>query len=337
MWQPKSHNWENEELSISIEPYRFEHGVKRDPLGRLDVDLLAGTAGVEYFVDVTIENRSSAVLTFAFRFHKVGRGGGPGGRGLLLAAFVLPRLESTSAVRFRLNQFPGDTLTFGWQNAIKPPDFSNLLCVDKQCWRQEDSGVTVESISMPDAFEVYHATLKHSTTWTWIEIDRANAWNDIDLCRQFKISAIPSEAALSVASEAIVGALCRRPDLLRDANPMVFESFIGAILHEQGFEVEFTARGADGGVDLFAIAGPSYSPTLHLVQCKRYRGKVGIQPLRELYGLRQVHGASKALLVTPSHFTKPAAKFASNHPWEISLLDWEGLLSCLNDFAYKKA
>lgn len=335
MWQPKAQNWENEALFISIEPYRLEHGVKRDPSGCMVVDLFMGTTGVEYFVDVTVENRYSCALTIAFRFNKAGRGGGPGGRGLLLAAFILPRLEPVSAIRFRLHQFPGDTLTFGWQHAVKPPDFSNLLCVNKQCWRQEDSGVIVETIVLPDMFELYQAALKQSTTWKWIEIDSSNAWNDIDLYRQFKSSTIPTEAALSVASEAIVFALQRRPNLLRDANPLVFESFVGAILHEQGFEVEFTARGADGGVDLFAITGPSSSPTLHLVQCKKYRGKVGIQPLRELFGLRYARGASKAILVTPSYFTKPAAKFASNHPWEISLLDWKGLLACLDDFAHK--
>ena len=333
MWQPEAHNLEAEELTLSIEPYRCDLGVTCDHSGRLvEPCLLAGTSGIVYFIDVTVTNHGSSALTIAMSWGRAGRGGGPGGRGLLIAAFTIPRLEPASEVRFRLNQFPGDTLKFGWQHAVKSPEFNDLLCVDSRCWTFDDTGATVEAITLPDALQVYQSALVNSRTWKWIDIDGSTGWNEIDLARRTPLVSVPAEAALGVASQAILGALCRQPYLLKDADPSVFESFVGAILHEQGFRVEFTARGRDGGVDLLAITGPSVSPTLHLVQCKRYRDKVGIRPVRELYGVRQALGASKAVVVTPSSFTKPAVKFASDHPWEISLLDWEGIVECLAEF-----
>ena len=95
-----------------------------------------------------------------------------------------------------------------------------------------------------------------------------------------------------------------------------FERLVGAWFERRGFRVSETASGADGGVDLYATRDGERV----LVQCKHWRArKVGVEPVRELYGVLAASRGAGAYVVTSGEFTKAAREFARGR--EIQLVD----------------
>ena len=87
-----------------------------------------------------------------------------------------------------------------------------------------------------------------------------------------------------------------------------FEILVGEYFRRQGYGVtDNGGGGADGGVDV-VLHGDDGS---HLVQCKHWRAlRVGVQPVRELYGVMAAHGAAGGFVVTSGEFTEDAVRFA---------------------------
>ena len=81
-----------------------------------------------------------------------------------------------------------------------------------------------------------------------------------------------------------------------------FELVAASLLQKMGLEVEQTKRTADGGIDVIARSDKSITGGTFAVQCKRYSSKVGVKPVRELYGVVSHVGASKGILITNSVF-----------------------------------
>lgn len=72
--------------------------------------------------------------------------------------------------------------------------------------------------------------------------------------------------------------------------------------------------GADGGIDL-VLRG--HGETV-LVQCKQWKARqVGVDKLRELYGVVTAEKADRGVLVTSGHFTKEAEAFSAGKPMEL--------------------
>lgn len=96
-----------------------------------------------------------------------------------------------------------------------------------------------------------------------------------------------------------------------------FEQLVGEAFRRQGYSVEETGGGgADGGVDLVLRR---HGET-HLVQCKQWRAyKVGVQPVRELYGVMAAKGAAGGYVITSGRFTEEAIAFAEGR--NLRLLD----------------
>jgi restriction system protein len=87
-----------------------------------------------------------------------------------------------------------------------------------------------------------------------------------------------------------------------------FERLVGEGFRLQGYRVvETDGGGADGGIDLVLIKdGEKY-----LVQCKQWRAfRVGVEVVRELYGVMAAKGAAGGFVVTSGRFTDEAHKFA---------------------------
>jgi restriction system protein len=96
-----------------------------------------------------------------------------------------------------------------------------------------------------------------------------------------------------------------------------FERLVGEAFRLQGYQVvEVGGGGADGGVDLvLRRAGEK-----HLVQCKQWRAfKVGVDVVRELYGVMAAKGAAGGFVVTSGRFTDEAAAFAQGR--NVRLID----------------
>lgn len=96
-----------------------------------------------------------------------------------------------------------------------------------------------------------------------------------------------------------------------------FEHLVGEAFRERGFAVSETPAGPDGGIDLELRKGGE----LHLVQCKRWRArKVGVEIVRELYGVMSARGAVGGYVVTSGTFSQEARRFASGRNIEL----WDG-------------
>ena len=78
--------------------------------------------------------------------------------------------------------------------------------------------------------------------------------------------------------------------------------------------------GADGGVDLVLAWGNEK----FLVQCKQWKAfKVGVDVVRELYGVMAAQGAAGGFVVTSGRFTADAAAFAQGR--NVRLVDGAAL------------
>ena len=109
----------------------------------------------------------------------------------------------------------------------------------------------------------------------------------------------------------------RTADVLDGMSWQQFEKLVGESFRLQGYRVAETGGGgADGGVDLVLTKGAEK----FLVQCKQWRAfKVGVDVVRELYGVMAARGATGGFVVTSGRFTGDALAFAQGR--NIHLLD----------------
>lgn len=121
---------------------------------------------------------------------------------------------------------------------------------------------------------------------------------------------------------------------LLDMDPNAFERLVQRLLREAGFiQVEVTGRSGDGGIDGKGIMRLGGLLSFHvLFQCKRYRGSVGANQVRDFRGA-MVGRADKGLLITTGNFTRDAMQEATRDGADpIDLVDGDKLLDLLNDF-----
>lgn len=121
---------------------------------------------------------------------------------------------------------------------------------------------------------------------------------------------------------------------LLDMDPAAFERLVQRLLREAGFiQVEVTGRSGDGGIDGKGIMRLGGLLSFHvLFQCKRYRGSVSANQVRDFRGA-MVGRADKGLLITTGNFTRDAMQEATRDGADpIDLVDGDKLLDLLNDF-----
>jgi restriction system protein len=110
-----------------------------------------------------------------------------------------------------------------------------------------------------------------------------------------------------------------------------FERVTAEYFRQQGFAVaETSGGGADGGVDIVLARGADR----YLVQCKQWRAlRVGVEPVRELYGLIHACRAAGGFVVTSGTFTTDAKRFAEGR--EIALIDGMQLAKAIRQQALR--
>ena len=99
------------------------------------------------------------------------------------------------------------------------------------------------------------------------------------------------------------------PDALSEMSWREFEVLVEEAFRLRGYSVRrIGGDGPDGGVDLVLDRGAEKV----LVQCKQWRAfKVGVNVVRELYGVMAAQGAASGIVVTSGNFTHDAIEFAS--------------------------
>lgn len=131
--------------------------------------------------------------------------------------------------------------------------------------------------------------------------------------------------------------LLDHPELLRTMDWRTFEKLLADSLEALGFEVELQKGTKDGGIDLFAIKRVEViGPQRYLIQAKRYKNKVGVEPVQRLMFLHQHHRVTKACLATTSTFTGGAWKLAEQYKWQLELKDFDGVLDWVRQAAKQK-
>lgn len=100
-----------------------------------------------------------------------------------------------------------------------------------------------------------------------------------------------------------------------------FELLVGEYFRRQGFAaINHFEAGPDGGVDVVLTKGTDR----YLVQCKHWRDlRVGVQPVRELYGVMAAQRVAGGFVVTSGTFTEEARKFVQGR--ELKLIDGQAL------------
>lgn len=128
------------------------------------------------------------------------------------------------------------------------------------------------------------------------------------------------DVAQSKASDALDGMSWRE-----------FEMLVGEGFRLQGYRVvETGGGGADGGVDLVLSKPGTNGGEKFLVQCKQWRAyKVGVDVVRELYGVMAARGATGGFVVTSGRFTDEAVSFASGR--NVTLVDGPKLRRLLQE------
>lgn len=130
------------------------------------------------------------------------------------------------------------------------------------------------------------------------------------------VSALKRREALLLHASA-----ANRSDAIASMTWPEFEVLVGEYFRRQGFTaLDNGGGGPDGGVDVMLQKGSDH----YLVQCKHWRAlRVGVQPVRELYGLMAAHRVAGGFVVTSGGFTQEADRFASGR--EIQLIDGKAL------------
>lgn len=103
-----------------------------------------------------------------------------------------------------------------------------------------------------------------------------------------------------------------------------FELLVGKYFRMQGYAVQTTNDGPDGGIDLILTRNGE----THLVQCKHWKAyKIGVKIVRELLGVMVENGATGGFVITSGEFTQDAVAFANaNH---IFLLNGKALIKIM--------
>jgi len=107
---------------------------------------------------------------------------------------------------------------------------------------------------------------------------------------------------------------------------------VGEVLAAQGYKVQVSPPGADGGVDIIAGTGPmGFDPPRLAVQVKSSDSPVDVSVLRELQGVMPGFGATQGLIVSWGGFKDSVIKAARQLYFQIRLWDAGDLVAALQD------
>lgn len=105
---------------------------------------------------------------------------------------------------------------------------------------------------------------------------------------------------------------------------------VAAVLEAQGYKVQVSSEGPDGGVDIVAGQGPmGFDPPRMVVQVKSSSGPVDVKVLRELQGVMKSFGADHGLIVAWGGYKRSVYKEARRLFFEIRLWDADDLVKAI--------
>ena len=103
---------------------------------------------------------------------------------------------------------------------------------------------------------------------------------------------------------------------LQEMDPFDFEHLVGELFQHLGYPyTKVTGKSSDGGIDVIAWKNTQHGPNRVAVQCKRYRGNVGVKIVRELAGVVASDPTiGKGILVTTGGLTRASQRLCARRP-----------------------
>lgn len=114
---------------------------------------------------------------------------------------------------------------------------------------------------------------------------------------------------------------------LADMSWREFEMLVGEAFRRRGYAIkEMGGNGPDGGIDLvLSKAGEKFA-----VQCKQWKAqKVGVEIVREHFGVMVATGATGGFVVTSGRFTQASKDFAKGR--NLNLIDGPALFAMIQE------
>ena len=125
----------------------------------------------------------------------------------------------------------------------------------------------------------------------------------------------------------LYNAIISNPELLKQLNWRTFEKLLANILEKFEYEVELFKGTKDGGIDIIAMKNQSpFGINRYLIQAKRWKDKIGVEPVRSLIWAHNEYRATKSCLATTSVFTKGAWELADKYKWQVELRDYNKMI-----------
>jgi len=140
----------------------------------------------------------------------------------------------------------------------------------------------------------------------------------------------PGEFSDAIAKQ-LIEVVATNPDAIYSLPPREFERLVAHIIESFGFSVELTARTRDGGKDIIAIQ-EGIGTSKFLIECKRYRNKVGIDVVRAMHGVVMAERATKGMIITTSEFTAAAAEYLDKNKYLLDGVDFNRLMEWIQEY-----
>lgn len=280
--------------------------------------------------------------------------------------------KNTSRIREELSDLTLHSLDIRWadKSILSPEEQLEFIEAEDQLWRESrqqenriiqigtdslHSLMTLDEIRPPGADLILAPetarilALRLVTGLTFPEIAARLTMPVEEIHRQWALgqtvlTEVPMPSANDYATlvsfdlldTAILRAVHEHPELLRTLQPREFERLLARALDLLGYEIELGRGTKDGGVDIFAIKRDSaLGHHRYLIQAKRWKHRVGIEPVRELIFLHQHYRATKSCLATTSTFTRGAWALGGEYSWQLELKDYDLLKQWLYQAARK--
>lgn len=146
----------------------------------------------------------------------------------------------------------------------------------------------------------------------------------------------PSELEIVIKqiSSELIKYLRKHPEAIYDIKPRRFEEMIAEILSSYGWSVLLSPETRDGGYDIFAITKDNSGVrSSWIIECKKYRAnrKIGVDIVRNLYGVTLVQQGANAMLATTSFFSSEAQKYKASK-YNLELRDYNDILEWINNY-----
>ena len=122
-------------------------------------------------------------------------------------------------------------------------------------------------------------------------------------------------------------------ELLNELEWKRFEEVVSEYYSIIGYRAEVTRMGADGGVDVLLYQQEGETPVI-IIQCKSWSKRVGVNAVRELYGVMASEQIGYGVFATTSDYTNEAREWVEGK--SMQLLSGTDLVTLFNQLADDK-